>query len=105
MANQRYSLMEQETIINFNREEKEVSVYTADPTMIRKLDRFCSEQPEYFKCVDVTRYQDGEIAAKFYSIASKKLVSIHKKASTREMTDEERIAAAERLRSFRKSST
>ena len=32
---------EQETIINFNNDEQEASIYTASPQMMRKLDALC----------------------------------------------------------------
>ena len=45
---------EQETIINFNAEEKEATLYTRDPAVIRKLDSLVTEYPDTFKCVGET---------------------------------------------------
>lgn len=39
------SLCEQETIINFNEEEKTASVYTHNKALIRKLDKLAQERP------------------------------------------------------------
>ena len=40
---------EQETIINFNAEEKTATLYTRDPAVIRKLDSLVTEYPDTFK--------------------------------------------------------
>ncbi|WP_298023476.1 hypothetical protein [uncultured Dysosmobacter sp.] len=39
------SLYEQETIINFNEEEKAASIYTHNKALIRKLDKLAQERP------------------------------------------------------------
>ena len=36
---------EQETIINFNNDEQEASIYTASPQMMRKLDALAGALP------------------------------------------------------------
>ena len=45
---------EQETIINFNAEEKIATLYTRDPAVIRKLDSLVTEYPDTFKQVGET---------------------------------------------------
>ena len=45
---------EQETIINFNAEEKTATLYTRDPAVIRKLDSLVTEYPDTFKQVGGT---------------------------------------------------
>ena len=45
---------EQETIINFNAEEKTATLYTRDPAVIRKLDSLVTEYPDTFKQVGET---------------------------------------------------
>ena len=37
---------EQETIINYNNEEKTASVFTYDKSLIRKLDKRLAEMPD-----------------------------------------------------------
>lgn len=37
---------EQETIINYNNEEKTASIFTYDKSLIRKLDKRLSEYPD-----------------------------------------------------------
>ena len=41
--------IEQETQINFNAGEAEATLYTADPVMIRKMDKIVEQNPEQFK--------------------------------------------------------
>ena len=45
---------EQETIINFNAEEKTATLYNRDPAVIRKLDSLVTEYPDTFKRVGET---------------------------------------------------
>ena len=45
---------EQETIINFNAEEKTATLYTRDPAVMRKVDALVIEFPDTFKCVGET---------------------------------------------------
>ena len=42
---------EQETIINFNNDEQEASIYTASPQMMRKLDALAAAYPEHYQVV------------------------------------------------------
>lgn len=50
MANQ-LSKYEQETIINANAGEKIAEVYTADPVIIRKLDKLVEKYPDDYKLI------------------------------------------------------
>ena len=45
---------EQETIINFNAEEKMATLYTRDPAVMRKVDALVIEYPDTFKCISET---------------------------------------------------
>ena len=45
---------EQETIINFNNDEQEASIYTASPQMMRKLDALAAAYPEHYRVVGQT---------------------------------------------------
>ena len=53
---------EQETIINFNNDEQEASIYTASPQMMRKLDALAAAYPEHYRVVGQTE------VSKTYSI-------------------------------------
>lgn len=43
------SRYEQEVVINFNADEKEATVYTANPAWVRKMDKLCNEFPEIIR--------------------------------------------------------
>ena len=45
---------EQETIINFNAEEKTATLFTRDPAVMRNLDSLVTEYPDTFKQVGET---------------------------------------------------
>ena len=48
------SRYEQETIINFNADEKTATLYTRDPAIMRKVDSLVIEYPDTFKCIGET---------------------------------------------------
>ena len=48
------SRYEQETIINFNADEKMATLYTRDPAVMRKVDALVIEYPDTFKCIGET---------------------------------------------------
>lgn len=78
---------EQETIISFTADDKIAQVYTCDAVYIRKLDRLCEKSPNQYKVIQQDAY------SKTYTMP-KKLVSFR---IPREMTEEQRAAAKERL--------
>ena len=45
---------EQETIINYNAEDKTATLYTRDPAVMRKVDTLVIEYPDTFKCIGET---------------------------------------------------
>ena len=45
---------EQETIINFNADEKTATLYTRDPAIMRKVDALVIDYPDIFKCIGKT---------------------------------------------------
>jgi len=90
------SRLEQEVVIRFNAEEDFMEVYTAYPPLMRKLEG----QPAYTK-IHEDKFE-GEVIAMTFK-ADKKLLTLRTKRSTREMTEEERKAAGERLKKARSS--
>ena len=59
------SRYEQEVIINFNAEDGEASLYTANPVWIRKMDKILQQNPEQFRLGRVERVK-GTIVSKEY---------------------------------------
>ena len=84
------TLLEQETIITWNREEDEMEIYTFEPKMIRIFTKFADEHP------DLCRHEEprSELYAHIFTL-NKALVSIHPK---RVLTDEQREALRQRGR-------
>ncbi len=96
------ALSEQETTISYCRESNEVHIWTSDSTVMTKLDRMCMDFPETYKCTEEARAKTGgELISKSYSIADKRLISFRGKKKKPNMTEEQKRAAAERLRNLR----
>ena len=79
---------EQETIINFNAGEQTATLYTRDPSVMRKVDALVIEFPDVFKCTGETDID------KTYEI-SKSSVTYRK---PRNITEAQRKAASERMK-------
>lgn len=85
---------EQEICINAMRDENFATAYCSDKTWITKMDKLVEKSPELFEVIAQTEY------GKTYKFP-KRLISIRSSIVTREMTDEQKQLAAERLRSAR----
>jgi len=83
----KFSLYEQETVINYNREDKNATVYTRDPAVMRKLDQLVISFPEVYKCIGETDID------KTYEMP-KSAVNYRK---PRQLSEEQRQAARDRL--------
>ena len=94
---------EQETVIRFGRDGDECEVYTSDSTVMTRLDKLASEANEkapLWTLKEVHYSQSHELVAKTY-VTNKRLISFRSGILTREMTEEQKAAAAERMRSWR----
>ena len=86
------SISEQEVHISFNRDENFATIYTSDSTYITKLDKLCKESPDmYLLIADTGR-------GKTYHLKDKGLISLRKKK--KELSDEQRQAAGERMKQY-----
>lgn len=81
------SKCEQETIINYNNEEKTASIFTYDKSLIRKLDKRLNE------ITDMKLIRRGDDFAE-YSLPKKWI----KVTFPRQYSDEQRAEMAERMR-------
>lgn len=89
------SISEQEVSINFMRDEDFATIYTSDTTYMTKLDKLCKTSPDmYFLIADTGR-------GKTYRVEDKTLISF--RAKKRELSEEQRIAAGERMRKYQDS--
>ena len=94
------SITEQETTVNFMRDSDICTVYTSDSTVMTKLDKLAeSEKAPLWKLKEEHRLQNGELVGKTYE-THKRLISFRADIVTREMTEEQKEAAAERMRKW-----
>ena len=85
---------EQEICINAMRHEDFATAYCSDRTWITKFDKLVEKSPDLFKVVAETDY------GKTYKFP-KRLISIRSSIVTREMTEEQKRLAAQRLKNAR----
>ena len=88
------SIQEQEICINAMRDEEFATAYCSDRTWITKFDKLVEKSPNLFEVIAETDYGN---TYKF----PKRLISIRSSIVTREMTDEQKQLAADRLRNAR----
>ena len=98
---------EQETVIVFSRNNDTASVETTDSTVLTKLKRYATTNPDEWVLTNVTTGQNESDPMKITSICfeyPKKLISLRSKSTApRELTEEERAEIAERMRNVRAS--
>lgn len=91
------SRLEQETIINFNEEEKVASVYTFNKTLQRRLAKLAEQYPDDCKREFDTWQPEGSVD---YTVP-KKWIKINPPKKVN-FTDEQKAALAERLANSRR---
>lgn len=96
------SVCEQETTVTFMRDSNICTVYTSDSTVITKLDKLASnKKAPYWKLKEIHKLQNGEVVGKTYE-THKRLISFRSDIVSREMTEEQKESAAERMREWHK---
>ena len=68
---------ERETLIRWNMAEKSVIIDTADPAVIRRLDKLASDHPQVYAC----SRSDETYGAKRYTLCDKRYVRFGKPVS------------------------
>lgn len=86
------SISEQEVSINFMRDETFATIYTSDTTYMTKLDKLCKTSPDIYSLIADTG------RGKTYRVEDKTLISF--RAKKRELSEEQKIAAGERMRKY-----
>jgi hypothetical protein len=71
------------------RDEKFATIYTSDSTVITKLDKLCTQNPNMYAVIESDAYH------RRYRVSDKSMVAFRTKK--REMTDEQRAAARDRF--------
>lgn len=94
------SVAEQETSIIFMRDSDICEVYTSDSTVMTKFDKLVkSDKAPYWKLNAEYRLQTGELVGKTYQ-THKRLISFWTDITTRELTNEQKEAAADRMKEW-----
>ena len=88
------SINEQELCINAMRDEEFATAYCSDTTWITRFDKLVEKSPDLFEVVAETEY------GKTYKFP-KRLISIRSSIVKREMSEEQKQLAAERLMNAR----
>ena len=98
---------EQETVIVFSRNNDTASVETTDSTVLTKLKKYATTNPDEWVLTNVTTSGNESDPMKITSICfecPKKLISLRSKsAAPRELTEEERAEIAERMKQIWKA--
>lgn len=94
-TSQNLTSYEQETIINFNEEEKTAAVYTYNKAIIKMLDKLSLDYPNMFKLIRIDKY--GKHISKSYEIP-KKYVKIKK---PKILSDAQKILAMDKAKKMR----
>lgn len=90
---------EQETTITLLRNEDGFRLYTCDNLMITKLNKLINAQNTAWKLEKTSRNSDGTPNGYFFTCSVKNCLSLKaKKQSVREMSEEEKMAASERMK-------
>ena len=90
---------EQETIITLLRNEDGFRLYTCDNLMITKLNKLINAQNTAWKLEKTSRNSDGTPNGYFFTCSVKNCLSLKaKKQPVREMSEEEKMAASERMK-------
>lgn len=93
-------VFEQETTVSFSRDSDVCTVYTSDSTVMTRLDKLAeSDNAPHWKLKEEHKVRGGELIGKTYE-THKRLISFRVDITTREMTDEQREAVADRMREY-----
>lgn len=88
---------EQETHVNFMRNDERAIVYTSDSTMMTKLNKLVELQDTEWKLESISTLRTGEVIGKTYSCPVG-FISFRSKRVNRSHTDEQKRKIADRLR-------
>lgn len=92
---------EQETTVAFERNTDKATIYTSDATMLTKLHKLMEKNPKEWRLIGKGRI-NGDIVSETFE-CPKRLISFRTSTVSRVMTEEQREAAAERLKKAREN--
>ena len=91
------SVAEQETCVNFMREDERARIYTSDTTIMTKLNKLVELDGTEWKLESESKLLSGELIGRTYSCPVS-LVSFRTKRKNQNYTDAQRAEIAERFR-------
>ena len=94
-TNNSVPIFEQELHIYWMRDEDFAMIYTSDTTQMTRLDKLCREVNSIYELIEDTG------RGKRYRCNDKSLISFRSKK--RELTEEQKIKAGERMRKYQES--
>ena len=89
------SRLEQETIINFNEEEKTANIYTHNKSLISRLEKLCADRPD--ECIP--GYNQNAPRGRSFDVP-KKWVKVSPPIK-RQLTDEQRAELSHKMKNLR----
>lgn len=92
---------EQETHVNFSRDDSRAEIYTSDTTMMTKLNKLVDLQDTEWKLEREAHLPNGELVGKTYSCPVE-FISFRTKRIDRTYSEEQKKEIADRLRKTRK---
>lgn len=93
-------LEEQETHINYTREDERAVIYASDSTTITRLDKLATMEGTEWKLESTSKLKNGELIGKTYS-CPKELISFRARKVERTLTEEQKKAFAEKMQKSR----
>lgn len=94
------AISEQETTVSFSRDNNICTVYTTDSTVMTRLDKLAeSDKAPRWRIKKEHRLRNGELVGKTYE-THKRLISFRADITSRDMTEEQKEAAAERMKEW-----
>lgn len=96
------AINEQETTINFAREDGYATIWTSDRTVMTKLDILVREAPENWRLQEEAYDKFGDLISKTYRVQDKRLISFRRARTV--FSEERKEALRERGRQLAKFS-
>ena len=97
---------EQETAINWGRDDDIAIVCTSDFTVVTRISKAMEKDPDNYRCYYYEQNRDSETGrlGNYFFEVPKKLISFHveRKSTERSYTEEERMALGNRFRRNKK---
>lgn len=91
---------EQETVINYCRDNDVCTIYTSDSTVMTRLDKLADDADlPHWKIKQVHRLQNGELVGKTYE-THKGLISFRSNFKIINFTEEQKQKASDRMKAF-----